>query len=111
MLMHQKCKVHRLLNSTFPVLFCHGHGGVIGPPIRKDDSVNLDDDSIFNPVMQRCMQVYLVLSEKKFRNQYESELPVVKTHLRSASTFMKLTQKEIKIWETVGSYRNGEVVI
>ena len=49
--------------STFPVLFSHGHGEVIGPP-KTDDWVNLDDDSIFNPVLQKCIWVYLVLSQK-----------------------------------------------
>ena len=44
--------------STFPVLFSHGHVGIIGPP-KKNDSVNLDaddDDSILNlePQLQRC---------------------------------------------------------
>ena len=76
--------------STFPILFCHGHSGVIGPP-KKDDPMNLDNNSIFNPVPQlqryddgdapevqstqpvelfplqkKCMRVYLVLSQKKF---------------------------------------------
>ena len=58
--------------STFPVLFSHGHSVDIGP-IKKDDSMNLDDDddndSIFNPVLQLqryddgdAPEVYLVLS-------------------------------------------------
>ena len=40
--------------STFAVLFSHGHCLVIGPP-KIDDSLNLDDDSIFSPVPQKCM--------------------------------------------------------